>query len=191
MLVVVVRVGGGRREELEGGWGWLNFSSDHVEPIKADRGTHLHPRPLPLFSFSLYFRPACWPLSIPSRSLLSFFTFLSFPSVLAPSLFPFSFSLSLSLFCNPVPLPTTPHPRHPHTVPPSLLSSSLSFSVSSVRPSSSVRPLVHSSDSLDFFASRGGVIYLAELGTAAEVAEERGCRRWWGEAGRAGRRKEE
>lgn len=39
---------------------------------------------------------------------------------------------------------------------------------------------------MDFFASRGGVIYLAELGTAAEVAEERGCRRWWGEAGRAG-----
>lgn len=104
MLVVVVRVGGGRREELEGGWGWLNFSSDHVEPIKADRGTHLHPRPLPLFSFSLYFRPACWPLSIPSRSLLSFFTFLSFPSVLALLLS--SLSLSPSLF----PCFVTPYP---------------------------------------------------------------------------------
>ena len=83
----------------------MNFSSDHVEPIKADRGTHLHPRPLPLFSFSLYFRPAYWPLSILSCLLPPLFsTSLILSPLVDPLFFPFVasllfFPLSLSPSC--------------------------------------------------------------------------------------------
>ena len=124
----------------------MNFSSDHVEPIKADRGTHLHPDLFHFFrslfisaprtglypfylarfslsAFSLFstsLSPARFSL-LPIRGLPSFFSLcLCLCLSVCPSLslsLSFLFRRSCSLFCNPVPLPATPHPRHPHTVP--------------------------------------------------------------------------
>lgn len=72
--------GGGAEEEVEeelgrvGMGGWLNFSSDHVEPIKADHGTHPPPPTSSTFFVLSLFPPRMLafihPLSAPPPSLL-------------------------------------------------------------------------------------------------------------------------
>lgn len=130
--------------------GWLNFSSDHVEPIKADHGTStsnlfhffrslfisapragLYPPPSPTQKREREKESTCSlsPMRLPSRSGLAV----------------------------PPPPPPLSRPR---------ASSSSFHLVFLLLP----RPLTHSGNSLDFFASRGGVIYLAEV--------ERHPRRW-------------
>jgi len=129
----------------------LNFSSDHVEPIKADHGTQPPPPTSSTFFRSLF-------ISAPRAGL--------YPPSLSPhpgshnptaSERAFSFSdLSSSLSRGSPPLRRA-HPAIPYAARP-LPSTSSS---SSCRVHSLARPL--SGNSLDFFASRGGVIYLAEV----------------------------
>lgn len=146
--------GGGR----VGMGGWLNFSSDHVEPIKADHGTQPPPPTSSTFFVLSLFPPRVLafihPLSAPplptrTRESVLFLGCALFR--LAPS----------RMSRNPSATPFVP--RHRGFLLPSLASSS-----SCLLP----RPLIHSlsGNSLDFFASRGGVIYLAEV--------ERRPRRW-------------
>lgn len=140
--------------------GWLNFSSDHVEPIKADHGTQ-PPTPTSSTFFVLSLFPprvlafihplsATSPAPPPPRERERAFSFSDVPS---------SVSLPPARRANPSstpPLPPfVPAPRVllPSRLPP-LASSTHSLS----------------GNSLDFFASRGGVIYLAEV--------ERHPRRW-------------
>lgn len=142
------------KEELGrvGMGGWLNFSSDHVEPIKADHGTQPPPPTSSTFFVLSLFLPRVLAFIHPpprgerergkekERSLSR----MPFPSR----------SRASPLSTTPVPVPT-------------LLARASSFHlVFLLLP----RPLTHSGNSLDFFASRGGVIYLAEV--------ERHPRRW-------------
>lgn len=130
----------------------MNFSSDHVEPIKADHGTQPPPPTSSTFFVLSLFLPRVLAFIHPpprgerergkekERSLSR----MPFPSR----------SRASPLSTTPVPVPT-------------LLARASSFHlVFLLLP----RPLTHSGNSLDFFASRGGVIYLAEV--------ERHPRRW-------------
>lgn len=136
--------------------GWLNFSSDHVEPIKADHGT----QPPPPTSSTFFV------LSLFPPRVLAFIHPLSATS---PALPPPTRTRESVLFLgcalfrlapartsrSPSSTPFVPAPRVllPSRLPP-------------------LAPSTHSlsGNSLDFFASRGGVIYLAEV--------ERHPRRW-------------
>jgi len=131
--------------------GWLNFSSDHVEPIKADHGTQPPPPTSSTFFVLSLFPPRVLafihPLSAPLPSLTR-------ESVLFLGCALFRFTPARTS-PNPSSTPYVPVPRVllPSRLP-SLASSTHSLS----------------GNSLDFFASRGGVIYLAEV--------ERHPRRW-------------
>lgn len=130
--------------------GWLNFSSDHVEPIKADHGT----QPPPPTSSTFFV------LSLFPPRVLAFIHPLSTPPPSPPTrtresvLFLFRLAPARTSR-NPSSTPFVPVPRV-------LLPSRLPSLASSTRSLSG--------NSLDFFASRGGVIYLAEV--------ERHPRRW-------------
>lgn len=126
----------------------MNFSSDHVEPIKADHGTQPPPPTSSTFFVLSLFPPrvlafihplSSLPLRERKRDSGSLSRICSFPSHFHP--------------VQPVPI----QPLRPGAVRPPLSA-----------PSSSTHSL--SGNSLDFFASRGGVIYLAEV--------ERRPRRW-------------
>lgn len=148
--------------------GWLNFSSDHVEPIKADHGTHPPPPTSSTFFVLSLFPPRVLafihPLSAPlprvTRESVLFLGFILFP--LAPvTLARASPFASLSLLPALAPSPPPPVLR------------ALAFVL--LLPPLRLSPLASSThslsgNSLDFFASRGGVIYLAEV--------ERHPRRW-------------
>lgn len=134
--------------------GWLNFSSDHVEPIKADHGTQPPPPTSSTFFVLSLFPPRVLafihPLSAPPPSPNANAREREKESVL------FLFRLAPARTSrNPSSTPFVPAPRVllPSRLP-SLASSTHSLS----------------GNSLDFFASRGGVIYLAEV--------ERHPRRW-------------
>lgn len=133
--------------------GWLNFSSDHVEPIKADHGT----QPPPPTSSTFFV------LSLFPPRVLAFIHPLSAPPPRVRER-PFSFSdlsSSLSLLLpRASPFASLPPPSYQALV--LLLPLRLSPLASSTHSLSG--------NSLDFFASRGGVIYLAEV--------ERHPRRW-------------
>jgi len=144
-----------RRKSWDGlGWvgGWI-FHLTTSNQLKRTTVPNLHLQPLPLFSFSLYFRPACWPLSTlslhlppsPTRTRKSVLFLGCTLFRLAP----------VRASRNPSSTPFVPAPRVllPSRLPP-LASSTHSLY----------------GNSLDFFASRGGVIYLAEV--------ERHPRRW-------------
>jgi len=136
-------------EELErvGMGGWLNFSSDHVEPIKADHGT----QPPPPTSSTFFV------LSLFPPRVLAFIHPLS---ALPPSLTRTRESV-LFLGCALFRLVPARTSRNPSFTPfPGTARSSFHPLVFLLLPS-----FTHSlsSNSLDFFASRGGVIYLAEV----------------------------
>lgn len=136
--------------------GWLNFSSDHVEPIKADHGTQPPPPTSSTFFVLSLFPPRVLAFIHPLSATL--------PRPPSPTRTRESvLFLGCALFRlapartsrNPSSTPFVPAPRVllPSRLPP-LASSTHSLS----------------GNSLDFFASRGGVIYLAEV--------ERHPRRW-------------
>lgn len=128
--------------------GWLNFSSDHVEPIKADHGTQPPPpTSSTFFVLSLFLPRVLAFIHPPPRGERE--------KERANVLF-----LGCLFRLAPAPLCYLP-PSRPD---PSRASSF--YLVFLLLP----RPLTHSGNSLDFFASRGGVIYLAEV--------ERHPRRW-------------
>jgi len=130
--------------------GWLNFSSDHVEPIKADHGTQPPPPTSSTFFRSLFIsapRAGLYPPSLRAPALAtpqraSAFSFSDLPSSLSRALRP--------LVAHTRPSPTPRVLCLPPRLPPL---------------AASTRSLARSlaGNSLDFFASRGGVIYLAEL----------------------------
>lgn len=128
--------------------GWLNFSSDHVEPIKADHGTQPPPPTSSTFFVLSLFLPRVLAFIHPpprggERQKERTFSFSD------------AFSVSLPRLAAIHPFPSRPFER-----------ASSFHLVFLLLP----RPLTHSGNSLDFFASRGGVIYLAEV--------ERHPRRW-------------
>lgn len=130
--------------------GWLNFSSDHVEPIKADHGTQPPPPTSSTFFVLSLFPPRVLafihPLSAPPPSQPHTSERVLF---LGSALFPLSRSPATS---SRIP----GHPLRPDAARP--LPCNLVFLL---LPRSLARSL--SGNSLDFFASRGGVIYLAEV----------------------------
>lgn len=131
--------------------GWLNFSSDHVEPIKADHGT----QPPPPTSSTFFV------LSLFPPRVLAFIHPLSAPPPSPARTRERTRSLSLPSRSRPHVAQSVVHPLRPGAARPSSISSLPSLA-------SSTHSL--SGNSLDFFASRGGVIYLAEV--------ERHPRRW-------------
>lgn len=125
--------------------GWLNFSSDHVEPIKADHGTQPPPPTSSTFFVLSLFPPRVLafihPLSAPPPSPMRTRESVLFLGCTLFRLAPARTSRNPSILFVP-----TPRVLLPPRLPP-LASSTHSLS----------------GNSLDFFASRGGVIYLAEV----------------------------
>lgn len=136
--------------------GWLNFSSDHVEPIKADHGT----QPPPPTSSTFFV------LSLFPPRVLAFIHPLSATSPALPPPRERERAFSFSDVPSSVSLP--PARRATRRPPPSSRRRASSFHLVFLLFASSTHSL--SGNSLDFFASRGGVIYLAEV--------ERHPRRW-------------
>lgn len=136
--------------------GWLNFSSDHVEPIKADHGTQPPPPTSSTFFVLSLFPPRVLafihPLSAPPPSQ---------PHTSGERAFSFSDLLSLpSLTLRAL------SSRTPGQSPTSRRRASSAFHLVFLllpRPPSRSLARSLSGNSLDFFASRGGVIYLAEV----------------------------
>lgn len=135
----------------------MNFSSDHVEPIKADHGT----QPPPPTSSTFFV------LSLFPPRVLAFIHPLSAPPPLPPPPTQTRESV-LFLGCALFRLAPARTSRNPSSTP-LRPGAARPPSISSLpSPASSTHSL--SGNSLDFFASRGGVIYLAEV--------ERHPRRW-------------
>lgn len=137
----------------------MNFSSDHVEPIKADHGT----QPPPPTSSTFFV------LSLFPPRVLAFIHPLSAPPPSQPHTSAGARALFLG-FCSLFPLSRSVPSRRAHPDNPlrpdaarPLPFTSVFLLLPLVRPLARSHARSLSGNSLDFFASRGGVIYLAEV----------------------------